>query len=215
LFDDRKDGSILFWKSLPISDATTVLSKIITAMFFVPVVFVVVFLAVMLVMMLIFTVILLFHGLNPVQLIWSPASLYAGGKVMFVGIITQMLWALPIYGWLIFSSSISKRRPFLFSIFVPAVIAFSWYWINVLTFKFTDFTMFKKPLNYAGHAMIPYSSGAVNGNSFRFSPNGNTINTIMGNMFSSLASIEILYGALFCATMLALAIWLRRYRNTT
>lgn len=215
LFDDRKDQSILFWKSLPISDSTTVLSKIITAMFFVPMVFVVVFLAVMLILMLIFTLILLIHGLNPIQLIWSPASLYTGGKVMFIGTITQMLWALPIYGWLIFSSSISKRRPFLFSIFVPTTVAFSWYWINVLTFKFNNFSMFKKPLNYAGHAMLPYSSGSATSSSFRFSPNESTIEVIINNMFSSLLSLEILYGAIFCSIMVALAIWLRRYRNTT
>ncbi len=215
LFDDRKDQSVLFWKSLPISDATTVFSKIITAMFFVPIVFVGVYLALTLVLMLIFTAILLIHGLSPIQLIWSPASLYAGGKVMFVGTMTQMLWALPIYGWLIFSSSISKRRPFLFSVFVPAIFAFSWYWINVLTFKFTDFTMFKKPLNYAGHAMLPYGSGSLNGNSFRFNPEESTIDLIMNNMLSSLASLEILYGAIFCSIMVGLAIWLRRYRNTT
>ncbi len=215
LFDDRKDQSILFWKSLPISDATTVFSKLITAMFFVPMVFVAVYLAVTLVLMLIFAVILLIHGLSPIQLIWSPASLYAGGKVMFMGTITQMFWALPIYGWLIFSSSVSKRRPFLFAIFVPAIFAFSWYWINVLTFKFTNFSMFKEPLNYAGHALLPYGSGSLSGNSFRFNPEESTIDHIMSNMFSSLASLEILYGAIFCSIMVALAIWLRRYRNTT
>lgn len=215
LFDDRKDQSILFWKSLPISDATTVFSKILTAMFFVPVVFVAVNLVVTLVLMLMGTVVLLIHGLSPIQLIWSPASLFAGGKVMLVGIITQMLWALPIYGWLIFSSSVSKRRPFLFAIFVPAIFAFSWYWINVLTFKFTNFSMFKEPLNYVGHAMLPYGSGSMSSNSFRFNPEGSTTDMIMNNMFSSLASMQILYGAIFCAITVALAIWLRRYRNTT
>lgn len=215
LFDDRKDQSILFWKSLPISDTTTVLSKVITAMFFVPIIFVGVYLIVSLILMIVFTVILLIHGLNPLQLIWSPASLYAGGKVMLIGTLTQMLWALPIYGWLIFSSSVSKRRPFLFAVFVPAIFAFSWYWINVLTFKFTNFSMFKEPLNYLGHALLPYASGSVTGKQFSFNPEESTSDVVISNMFSSLASMEILYGALFCSILVALAIWLRRYRNTT
>src|SRR3546814_20822192 len=31
LYDDRRDRSILFWKSLPVSDASTVLSKVFSA----------------------------------------------------------------------------------------------------------------------------------------------------------------------------------------
>ena len=215
LFDDRKDQSILFWKSLPISDATTVISKMITAMFFVPLIFVGAFLGLMLLLMVFATVITLIHGLDPIQLIWSPASLFVGVKVMLIGIMTQMLWALPIYGWLIFSSSISKRRPFLFAVFVPAIVALSWYWANVLTFKFTNVSMFKQPLNYIGHAFLPYGSGSIGGRNFHFNPEKSTSDLVVNNMISSLNSIEILYGAIFCSIMVALAIWLRRYRNTT
>jgi len=216
LFDDRKDQSILFWKSLPISDASTVISKLLTAMFFVPLVFVFIFLLSIIAIMLLYSVILLFHGLNPIQLVWSPASLFSGAKIMLLGIMVQMLWTLPIYGWLIFSSSISKRRPFLFAVFVPSIFAFSWYWVNVLTFKFTNFSMFKEPLNYMAHGLLPYASGSVSGQSFHFNPDdGTTISMIIDNMLSSLASIEILYGAIFATIMTALSIWLRRYRNTT
>jgi len=216
LFDDRKDQSILFWKSLPISDATTVISKLLTAMFLAPLIYVGVFLALTITLMVIFSIILLFHGLNPIQLIWGPASLFSGAKVILVGTLVQMLWALPLYGWLIFSSSISKRRPFLFAVFVPAIIAFSWYWINILTFKFTNWSMFKEPLKYLGHALVPYGSGSMSNNSFQFNiEDGSTISNTVGNMLNSIASIEILYGALFSAVFVSLAIWLRRFRNTT
>ena len=36
LFDDRKDRSVLFWKSLPISDQATVLSKVAMALVVAP-----------------------------------------------------------------------------------------------------------------------------------------------------------------------------------
>jgi ABC-2 type transport system permease protein len=215
LFDDRKDQSILFWKSLPISDASTVLSKMITAMVFVPLVFVGILFLYMFASMIFYTIILLIHGLNPITLVWSPMSFISGFKLVFTGILTQMLWALPIYGWLIFSSSISKRRPFLFAVFVPAIIAFSWYWINVLSFKFTNIEMFRQPLNHLSHALLPFGSGSMHNGTFRMEiEDGSTVSLFVNNMLSSIADIKILYGALFCALMVSLAIWIRRYRNT-
>ena len=41
LYAERKDKSILFWRSLPITDAETVVSKLLTALFVIPVVTVV------------------------------------------------------------------------------------------------------------------------------------------------------------------------------
>ena len=216
LFDDRKDGSILFWKSLPISDATTVVSKMLTAMFFVPLFFVAVYMVLALIFMILLTVIALIHGLNPIDLIWSPASLFGGLKVALVGIFVQMLWAMPLYGWLIFCSSFSKRRPFLFAVFVPLISALSIYWVNVLTFKFLDFSMFKEPLNYIGHAMFPYGSGSFSNGTFDMSDieDGSTISMIINNMLNSIMSKEVLYGLIFSAVMIAISIWVRRYRNT-
>ena len=216
LFDDRKDGSILFWKSLPINDAETVLSKLLTAMIFVPLVFIVIFIGATIIEMLLYSILLMFHGLNPIQLVWTPVNLFTGIYVMLLGAFVQMLWAMPIYGWLIFSSSISKRRPFLFAIFIPAIIAFSWYWVNILSFKFTNFSMFKKPLFHLGHAMLPYGSGSISENSFNFNPEENSsLPTLINNMLSSVVSMEILSGIIIAVIFTAISIWVRRYRNTT
>jgi ABC-2 type transport system permease protein len=216
LFDDRKDGSILFWKSLPISDTETVLSKLITAMIFVPLAFVAIFLIATIVEMIIYSVLLLFHGLNPIQLVWAPVSLFTGIYIMLLGAFVQMLWAMPLYAWLIFSSSISKRRPFLFAIFIPAIISFSWYWINILSFKFTDISMFKKPLFHLAHAVLPYGSGSMSNNSFNFNPEKNSsLPVLIGNMQSSILSLEIFYGIIVAVVFIAISIWVRRYRNTT
>jgi ABC-2 type transport system permease protein len=216
LFDDRKDGSILFWKSLPISDTETVISKMLTAMIFVPLLFVAVFLVLALIFMVLLTVLALIHGLNPIELIWTPASLFGAAKVALVGVFVQMLWAMPIYGWLMFCSSFSKRRPFLFAVFVPLILSLSIYWINVLTFKFFDFEMFRKPLNYIGHAMFPYGSGSFSNGTFDMSniEDGSTITMIVNNMLNSVSSVEILYGLIFSIVMVTVSIWVRRYRNT-
>ncbi|MCF6288040.1 MAG: hypothetical protein L3J53_02245 [Proteobacteria bacterium] len=214
LFDDRKDGSILFWKSLPINDANTVLSKLLTAMIFVPLAFIVIYLLFTLINMLLFSVVLIFHGQNPIPLVWLPYNIFNDIKMMTVGALLQMLWALPIYGWLLLSSAISKRRPILFAIFIPTIIAFSWYWINMLSFKFTNVSMFEQPLQYFGHAMLPYSSGVNSAKFFSFSTDEGSAK-ILSNMLTSIADIRLLYGAIICTILVVVAIWLRRYRNST
>ena len=219
LYNDRKDQSILFWKSLPVSDFQTVASKLVTACLVVPLVYTVVVMLFSLVLMVFISIVLLAHGANPIDLVWSPVNIFEGLLLVLTGVYTQMLWALPIYAWLIFCSSFRKKRPFLFAVFVPAGIALAWYWINMFSFKFTDFNMFKKPLFYLAHSVLPYASGSmsekVTGN-FHFNfDDGTPVSQLTSNMLSSLMSLEVLYGLIFAGIFIALAIWVRRYRNTT
>ena len=219
LYNDRKDQSIMFWKSLPISDVQTVTSKLLTAMFVVPLVFTAVITLLSLILMILTSIVLLFHGFNPIQLVWAPVNIIQGLGLVLTGVYTQMLWALPIYGWLIFCSSFTKKRPFLFAVFVPSGIALGWYWINMFSFKFTDFSMFKKPLYYLGHSVLPYASGSasekVSGN-FHFNFDENTMPTeLINRMVSQAMSLEVLYGLIFAGIFIAASIWVRRYRNTT
>lgn len=219
LYNDRKDQSILFWKSLPISDVQTVASKLITATLVVPLVYVAVVMVFSLILMIFVSIILMTYGVNPIDLVWSPVSLTQGIILMLTGVYTQMLWALPIYAWLIFCSSFRKKRPFLFAVFVPAGLALSWYWINMFSFKFTDFSMFKKPLYYLAHSVLPYASGTLSESgraNFEFDFNNNTpLSQLINNMLSAVVSLEVLYGLIFAAIFIAMAIWIRRYRNTT
>ena len=185
-------------------------------MFFVPLSFVIVFVAFSILFLIFASIVALIHGLNPIDLIWKPVNIFSGISAVTLGAMTQMLWALPIYGWLMFSSSFSKRRPFLFAIFIPAVFSLGWYWINLLSFKFLDFNMFMIPLKYAGHAMLPYAEGVMGGNQFNFNiSDDSAISPVLGRMFDSLANMDILYGIIFAAVLVTLSIWVRRYRNTT
>jgi ABC-2 type transport system permease protein len=219
LYNDRKDQSIMFWKSLPISDVQTVASKLITAMFVVPLVFTVVVTLLSLILMVLVSIALLFHGFNPIQLVWAPVNIFQDLGLVLTGVYTQMFWALPIYGWLIFCSSFTKKRPFLFAVFVPSGIALGWYWINMFSFKFTDFTMFKKPILYLGHAVFPYASGSMSksgSGNFHMDLGDNTMpGELISRMISSVVSLEVLYGMIFAGIFIAASIWVRRYRNTT
>ena len=215
LFDDRKDQSILFWKSLPVSDALTVSSKLLTALLFAPLVFMGIYVIVFFAEMILFSIILMIHGLNPIKLVWIPMNYFATFKLLFLGIVAKMLWGLPVYGWLMFSSAVSKRRPFLFAVLIPLLVSAIWYWINVLTFKFTNWSMFKEPLRYLSHGLFPYASTDWKGEKFRFEiEDGSTINAITDGMINSMLGTKIVYGAIFFVVFFTLSIWIRRYRNT-
>src|SRR5690606_7712994 len=74
LYDDRRDRSVLFWKSLPISDTATVASKVITAMLVAPLLTFVGVIVLQLAVLVIVSVYVMAYGINPLTVIWGPAS---------------------------------------------------------------------------------------------------------------------------------------------
>lgn len=119
LYDDRRDRSILFWKSLPLSDAQTVLSKAISALVVAPVVAVAASIVTMFGFLLIITVVVLAHGGDAMTLVWGPASpMYiVAGHLSWIPV--YLLWALPTVGWLLLCSAWAKTKPFLWAVMLP------------------------------------------------------------------------------------------------
>jgi len=213
LYDDRKDGSILFWKSLPISDTQTVLSKLLTAIVVAPLFFVVIAALTQLLVLGLVSVIFLFYGGDPVSTIWKSVDLWDNWLLLLVGAFMQIAWALPIYGWLLLISAWAKRRPFLQAVFIPMLVAFGWYWYNVLTsLSFTKGEVFSSIFTRVGHAMIPFAKGAMTFNSKDL---GKDPAGLASRLLTELGDPAIYYGLAFAAIAVALAIWVRRYRNTT
>ncbi len=215
LFDDRKDGSIQFWKSLPVSDFETVLSKLLTAIVFVPLAFSVIFIFYMFAYLLLSSVLVLISGLNPIDIIWQPVHLFKGFFIILFGATVQMLWALPVYGWLMFCSSWFKTKPFLWSFFIPLIIAIAWYFINAITqFNLLNINMFKIPMRYVAHALVPFGSNS--GLNFGYNHNNSTtISDMFTRLSESISDIHLIYGIIFAAIFIGISIWVRRYRNTT
>ena len=95
LYDDRRDRSILFWKSLPLSDTQTVLSKVISALIVAPLITVIAGIITMLGFLLVISVVALMHGGSPMTLIWGPSSplTLAAGHLAWIPV--YALWACP------------------------------------------------------------------------------------------------------------------------
>src|SRR5690606_35567154 len=113
LYDERKDRSVLFWKSLPLSDRETVLSKVASALLVAPALAVAAAVATMFGFLMVLSAMVLLHGGNPFEMVWGPGSpLKVAGQLVAV-IPVYALWALPTAGWLLLCSSWAKSKPFL------------------------------------------------------------------------------------------------------
>ncbi len=119
LYDDRRDRSILFWKSLPLSDTQTVLSKVISALIIAPLVATLAAVATMFGFLLIISIVAVTHGGSPTTLIWGPASPVSLSAGLLAAIPVYALWALPTAGWLLLCSAWAKSKPFLWAVMLP------------------------------------------------------------------------------------------------
>lgn len=121
LHDERKDGSILFWKSMPVSDTQEVLIKLATITLLIPLVIVPFAIIIELFMVLLLTIIAIGTDINAWDMIYSNISL----PVLLIGnIVPQLitvLWILPIITWFMLVSSFSRRPPFLIAFAAPAL----------------------------------------------------------------------------------------------
>ncbi|VAW44641.1 ABC transporter, permease protein [hydrothermal vent metagenome] len=217
LYDDRKDGSILFWKSLPVSDTQTVLSKLATATIIAPLIFTLGLILSHLLFFIILSLILLLNGVNPFTFLWVNISFINNWGAFLVGCLIQALWALPIYGWLLFASSYSKRRPFLIAIFVPLGVAFTWYWYVAFTnFDVIQAGLFKTILFIFAKAASPFTSGiSLSADQIDFDPTDQSSVDVIYSMMNGLSTPGLYYGLIFAVIVIALAIFVRRFRNTT
>lgn len=122
---ERRDRSVLFWKSLPVSDTTAVLTKLFTAMAVAPALAFAVIIATQLVALVLSTIGVLLAGANPAPL-WTNLPIFFQVTVVLIyGLVVVSLWFAPIYGWLLLVSSWAKRSTFLWAVLPPvAVIVF-------------------------------------------------------------------------------------------
>ena len=121
LYAERKDRSILFWRSIPVTDSETVISKLITAMLVIPMVSFALIIATHLAVFLIGSVWIGVRGGSAFQLIWASAPFADNWIATLIFMLALPLWLSPFIGWALFVSAYAKRSPFL-TAFLPLVI---------------------------------------------------------------------------------------------
>jgi ABC-2 type transport system permease protein len=115
LHGERRDRSILFWKSLPVSDRTTVLAKTTIPLLIVPLVGFAITVATQFVMLLLNSAVLLASGHSAMAL-WTDLALTQTSLLLLYHLMTvHSLWSAPLYGWLLLISAWARRAAFLWA----------------------------------------------------------------------------------------------------
>ncbi len=209
LNNERRDRSILFWKSLPVSDTTAVLAKAFVPLVVLPVVVLAVAAATQLIMLLLATVVLSVSGTGA-AVVWTGFPLAQFELTLLYILVTGVLWYAPIYGWLLLVSSWARRVAFLWAV-LP--------WLGL-------FVLEKIALgtNYIGSFLDYRINGGVQ-EGFSFPDYGGpkhhidlkTMQVVDPLSFIApghfLASPGLWLGLIAAAAFIAAAIWFRRMRD--
>jgi ABC-2 type transport system permease protein len=214
LYDDRRDRSILFWKSLPLSDRMTVASKIATAAIAAPVIYLAGIAITQLAMVMIASGYGLVAGIDIFSEILVPTNLPRVWLVILAGSLVQSLWLLPIYAWLMFCSSWAPRLPILIAVLVPVLIGmFQHFWSLFSNFRLPDYNLLLVVLERIGRGVMPstveWEQLDTDGINAGYVPDANVLMS-MKSVGSYLLTWELWLGVALGLVLLAGAVWFRR-----
>jgi len=198
LHGERRDRSILFWKSLPVSDRATVLSKASIPIVVVPLLTWAITAVTMGIMWLLSAAVLLGSGLS-VATLWTRLSLFQMALMLLYHLVTvHALWHAPVYGWLLLVSGWARRAVFL------------WATLPVLAILAVEKIVFNS--SYFASLLVYRFAGGVE--AMGSSMSGNFPNPGMQlTLGRYLTSPGLWIGLIITAAFLAAAIRLRRYRG--
>lgn len=123
LYDDRRNRSILFWKSMPVSDATEVASKFAASVVMAPAILIGFALVLQVAFLAVASLIAILNGGSPWDLVIGPAQPVSTWFFAIGQYLLWALWALPVLGWLMIVSAAAPKAPLLFAVVIPFVAA--------------------------------------------------------------------------------------------
>jgi len=118
LHSERRERSILFWKSLPVSDLTTVLSKACIPLVVLPLLVFAIAVTLQFIMRMVSAAVLLVTGAST-----AGPPLFEMQLVLLYGLIVLVLWHAPLYMWFLLISGWARRATFLWAVLPPLAIA--------------------------------------------------------------------------------------------
>jgi len=211
LYVERKDRSILFWRSIPSTDFETVLSKLLTAILVIPLVTFAMILVTHLAVLLITSIWVGARGGHGLDLIWGSVPFIDNWTATLIFVLALPLWLSPFVGWFLFVSAFTKRSPFL-TAFLPIAV------LPLLEKMLFDSTVFAETFIVRSIKMPLFIDLETMKRLFEegddFASLGDAQLSLLGLMdFSGfLATPGLWLGLVVCGLFIAAAIYVRRYR---
>lgn len=222
LYDDRRDRSVLFWKSLPVSDTDTVLSKAIVALLGFPLVIAATAFVVAMAITLMGALALNFHGVNVFGDLVSSTNFWLSPFRMLSLVPVYLLWALPTVGWLLLVSSWARSKVFLWAVGAPLITGALVAWANhafslgIKIELFFSQVVFRLLGSVLPGAWFIFDESARD--AMRHAPGMQNnpevqISSFFNQAYASLGSPTLWIGVAAGVAMIAGAIYLRRWRE--
>ena len=199
LYGERRDRSILFWKSMPVSDLTTVLAKASIPLVIVPLLACATAVVAQFIMLLLSSAALLASGLS-VSPLWTELSFFRMSLLLFYHVFTaHTLWPAPVYCWLLLVSGWPRRATLLWAALPVVAIG----GLEAIVFRTWHFAAL------VGTRLIGAAPAIDFGSPDTFPTNPMTHITPL----NFLSSPELWLGLALSAAFLAAAVRLRRYQG--
>jgi ABC-2 type transport system permease protein len=195
LHGERRDRSILFWKSLPVSDLTTLLSKATIPLVVLPLVAFAIIIAIQFVMLLWTSVLLMAHNMSPAST-WANVPFFKECLILLYGLIAIALWHAPIYGWALLVSGWARRATFLWATVPLLAIGF----FEKITFGTSHFASMLR------NRLMGFAPEA-------FAFNAHSIDCPQLTPLKYLSTPGLWLGLVFAAVFVAAAVRQRRYQG--
>ena len=186
LYADRRDRSILFWKSMPVSDSMTVISKLVTGLWIVPLVYLVGVALLQLVAMLMLSLATMGTEISMWETVWGPASIFSNWIQYISVLLFYSVWALPFFSWLIAVSAYAKSVPLVWALGLPVAL-------TIVERVVSDQTLLA---NWMSEHMVP----------IRFL---NQDQSVTDNLWNLLLSLQMVSAVVVGGVLIFIAIWLR------
>ena len=219
LFDERRDRSVLFWKSLPISDSATVLSKVAIALIVAPLITLVVATLMSSLLLLLACIAAAMTGLHVFGQVFGTSSLYLAPFQVAAMLPVYILWALPAVGWLLMVSAWARTKPFLWAVGAPLLAGGLLSWFNMMFgFGWNTGWFWQHIVGRGLLSVIPggwfMHHGMVNARDVTAGIHQNSdMGMVLTQSWRVFATLDLWIGVAAGAAMIYAAIRLRRWRD--
>jgi hypothetical protein len=190
LYDDRKDRSILFWRSLPVIELEVVASKFVTALVLAPIIYVAISLVLQLVYVLLMMLLVWRLERDPFAVVLGNIDFVSLMLDPISGWLMTALLVAPAYAYFLLISAFARRSPLIIALAVPIALHIA--------------ERFFIGTQYIGETItrhVPHASDESAVGFYLFGPD-----------WTSLDLASVAGGLAFAAVALAGAVWLRKYR---